>query len=208
MVREKEDTLKGSHLLLAIGRVPNSAELNLEAAGVKTGKHGIISVNEYLETNVPGIYAVGDVNGGPAFTHISYDDFRILKSNLLEGKQKSTTGRLVPYVLYTDPQLGRIGLSEKQAREKDMNIQVVKMQINHVARAIELNRTRGMLKAVVDMDSKLIIGAACLGVEGGELMSMLEIAMLGKLTYSTLRDTIFAHPTLAEALNNLFAELP
>jgi pyruvate/2-oxoglutarate dehydrogenase complex dihydrolipoamide dehydrogenase (E3) component len=207
-IKNKEYSIQGSHLLLAIGRVPNSAELNLEAAGVKTGNHGFITVNEYLETNIPGIYAVGDVNGGPAFTHISYDDYRILKANLLEEKQNSTEGRLVPYVLYTDPQLGRIGLSEKVAREKGLNIQVVKMPMKQVARAIEVNRTRGMLKVVVDMNSKLIIGAACLGFEGGELMAMLEIAMLGNLTYPVLRNAIFAHPSLAEALNNLFAELP
>lgn len=205
---EEEHTLHGSHLLLAVGRVPNSDELNLRAAGVKTDKHGFIPVDEYLETNVPSIYAVGDVNGGPAFTHISYDDYRILKANLLEDKQKTTTGRMVPYVLYTDPQLGRIGLTESQAREKGVNLQVLKMPMQLVARAIELDRTRGLLKVIVDMDSKLIVGAACLGVEGGEVMSMLEIAMLGNLTYPVLRDAIFAHPTLAEALNNLFTELP
>ncbi|MAT42412.1 MAG: mercuric reductase [Anaerolineaceae bacterium] len=204
----KDFSIEGSHLLLAIGRVPNSADLNLEAAGIKTGEHGFITVNEFLETNVPGVYAVGDVNGGPAFTHNSYDDYRILKANILEGKNKSTKGRLVPYVLYTDPQLGRIGLSEKEAREKGLNIQVVKLPMKQVARAIEVNRTYGMLKVVVDMNSKLILGAACLGFEGGEIMAMLEIAMLGNLTYPVLRNAIFAHPSLAEALNNLFADLP
>ena len=131
-----------------------------------------------------------------------------LKANLLDGKNTSVEGRLVPYVLYTDPQLGRVGMTESEARKSGLNFKVVKMPMSHVARAIEVNRTRGLLKAIVDLDSKLILGAAFLGAQGGELMSMVEIAMMGKVPYPALRDGIFAHPTYAEALNNLFAELP
>lgn len=201
-------TLAGSHLLVATGRVPNTDRLNLTSAGIETDQRGNIRTNPRLETNVPGIYAVGDVNGGPAFTHIAYDDFRILNSNLLESGSASTQGRFVPYVLFTDPQLGRIGLTEIEARKAGLNFQVVKMPMKNVARAIEIDRTRGFLKALVETDSKQILGAAFLGFEGGELMSMIEIAMMGKVLYTTLRDGIFAHPTLAESLNNLFAKVP
>ena len=202
-----ERTLSGSHLLAAAGRVPNTDALNLSAAGVKTDKGGIVQVNERLETNVPGIYALGDVKGGPAFTHISYDDFRIIRTNLLEGGNTTTTGRLVPYTVYIDPQLGRVGLSETEARAQGRRIRVAKMPMAYVARALEMDEPRGFMKAIVDADTNQILGYTALGVEGGELMSMVEIAMMGKVPYTTLRDGIFAHPTLAEALNNLFASV-
>jgi pyruvate/2-oxoglutarate dehydrogenase complex dihydrolipoamide dehydrogenase (E3) component len=199
-----ERVVTGSHLLLAAGRVPNTEKLNLEAAGVRTNKRGYIQVDEKLETNVPGIYALGDVKGGPAFTHISYDDFRILRANLLENGDASIKNRLVCYTVFIDPQLGRVGLSETEAREQGRNIKVAKMPMDYVARALEVDETRGFMKAVVDADTERILGAAVLGIEGGELMSMLEIAMLGKLPYTVLKEAIFAHPTLAESLNNLF----
>jgi pyruvate/2-oxoglutarate dehydrogenase complex dihydrolipoamide dehydrogenase (E3) component len=202
-----ERTLSGSHLLVAAGRVPNTDALNLSAAGVKTDKGGTVQVNERLETNVPGIYALGDVKGGPAFTHISYDDFRIIRTNLLEGGNTTTTGRLVPYTVYIDPQLGRVGLSETEARATGRPIRVAKMPMAYVARALEMDEARGFMKAIVDADTNQILGYTALGVEGGELMSMVEIAMMGKVPYTTLRDGIFAHPTLAEALNNLFASV-
>ncbi len=202
-----ERTLSGSHLLAAAGRVPNTDALNLSAAGVKTDKGGIVQVNERLETNVPGIYALGDVKGGPAFTHISYDDFRIIRTNLLEGGNTTTTGRLVPYTVYIDPQLGRVGLSEIEARATGRPIRVAKMPMAYVARALEMSEPRGLMKAMVDAETNQILGCAVLGLEGGELMSMVEIAMMGKVPYTTLRDGIFAHPTLAEALNNLFASV-
>ncbi len=202
-----ERTLSGSHLLAAAGRVPNTDALNLSAAGVKTDKGGIVQVNERLETNVPGIYALGDVKGGPAFTHISYDDFRIIRTNLLEGGNTTTTGRLVPYTVYIDPQLGRVGLSETEARATGRPIRVAKMPMAYVARALEMDEPRGFMKAIVDADTNQILGYTALGIEGGELMSMVEIAMMGKVPYTTLRDGIFAHPTLAEALNNLFASV-
>ena len=164
-------------------------------------------MDERLQTNVPDIYATGDVNGGPAFTHISYDDFRILRTNLLEGGSASTTGRLVPYTVFIDPQLGRVGLTEQEARRQGGKIRVARMPMSSVARALEVDESRGMMKAIVDGGSGRIVGCAILGLEGGELMSMLEIAMLGKLPYTALRDAIFAHPTLAESFNNLFASI-
>jgi pyruvate/2-oxoglutarate dehydrogenase complex dihydrolipoamide dehydrogenase (E3) component len=202
-----ERELAGSHLLLAAGRAPNSETLNLPATGITPDKRGFIPVNDRLETVVPGIYALGDVNGNPAFTHISYDDYRILRTNLILGGQASTKGRLVPYVVFIDPQLGRVGLSESEAREQGRQIKVAKMPMTSVARALEVDESRGFMKAVVDAATGEILGAAVLGIEGGEIMGMLEIAMLGKVPYSTLRDAIFAHPTLAETLNNLFATI-
>jgi pyruvate/2-oxoglutarate dehydrogenase complex dihydrolipoamide dehydrogenase (E3) component len=209
IVRTKngEATLSGTHLLVAVGRNPNTGELNLPAAGIKTDRQGNIKVNNKLETNVTGVYALGDVKGGPQFTHISYDDFRIIRTNLLEDGEATTDGRMVPYTVFIDPQLGRIGITETEAIEKGLNVRLAKLEMTHVARAIEMSETRGFMKAIVDADTNQILGAAVLGVEGGELMSMLEIAMLGKLPYTVLKDAIFAHPTLAESLNNLFAAM-
>src|SRR5438067_1963900 len=201
-----ERTLNGSHLLMAAGRVPNTDWLNLDAAGIQTDKRGFIQANERLETNVPGIYALGDIKGGPAFTHISYDDFRILRTNLLEKGNATIHERLVPYTVFIDPQLGRIGLSETEARSKGRNIKVAKMPMNYVARALEMDESRGFMKAVVDAGTGQILGAAVLGNEGGEIMAILEVAMLGKVPYTVLRDGVFAHPTLAESLNNLFSQ--
>ncbi len=200
-------TLGGSHLLVATGRRPNTDGLNLEAAGVEVDGRGFIPVDERLETNVPGIYAMGDVNGGPAFTHISYDDYRLLAANLLDGGDLTTEGRLVAYTLYTDPQLGRVGLTEREARDRGLDFQVAKMPMTHVARALESDESRGFMKAIVDSASGRILGCAVLGMEGGELMSMIQIAMMGDLPYTALRDAIFAHPALAESLNNLFSML-
>jgi len=197
-------TLDGSHLLVATGRAPNSDTLNLAAAGVQTSDRGFIQVNDRLETTAEGVYALGDIKGGPAFTHISYDDFRIIRSNLIEKKTASTKNRQVPYTLFIDPQLGRVGLTESEARKQGRSIRVAKLPMTHVARALEVDETRGFMKAVVDAESNQILGAAILGLEGGEVMAALEIAMMGKLPYTALRDGIFAHPTLVESLNNLF----
>ncbi|MBA2288079.1 MAG: mercuric reductase [Ktedonobacteraceae bacterium] len=202
-----ERTLSGTHLLGAAGRTPNTDWLNLEATGVQTDKHGFIQVNERLETSIPGIYASGDIKGGPAFTHISYDDFRILRANLLEHGHASIHDRLVPYTVFIDPQLGRVGMSETEARSQGRTIKVAKMSMTSVARALEMDETRGFMKAIVDAGTGQILGGAVLGIEGGEIMSILEVAMMGKLPYTTLRDAIFAHPTLAESLNNLFSTL-
>jgi pyruvate/2-oxoglutarate dehydrogenase complex dihydrolipoamide dehydrogenase (E3) component len=200
-----ERVISGSHLLAAAGRSPNTETLNLDAAGVRTEKGGFIAVNERLETSAPGVWALGDVKGGPAFTHISYDDFRIIRTNLLEGGSATTKDRLVPYTVFIDPQLGRVGLSEDEARAAGRNVRVAKMPMSYVARADEVDEARGFMKAVVDAESKQVLGCAILGIEGGELMAMVEIAMLGRVPYTTLREAVFAHPTLAESFNNLFS---
>jgi len=197
-------TITGSHLLVATGRVPNSDTLNIAAAGIAADKRGFIQVNAKLETNVDGIYALGDIKGGPAFTHISYDDFRILRTNLIEKGGASIEGRLVPYTVFIDPQLGRVGMSEAEARSKNLKIRVAKMPMSYVARAVEVDETRGFMKAIVDAATGQILGAAVLGLEGGEVMSMIQLAMMGKLPYTALYNGVFAHPNLSEALNNLF----
>jgi pyruvate/2-oxoglutarate dehydrogenase complex dihydrolipoamide dehydrogenase (E3) component len=196
--------LQGSHLLVATGRVPNTEALNLSAADIATDDHGFIKVNSKLETGVPGVYALGDINGGPAFTHISYDDFRILRTNVIGKGSATTDNRLLPYTIYVDPQLGRIGITETQAREQNKNVRVAKMPMSSVARALEVDESRGFMKAVVDAGTNQLLGAAVLGIEGGEIMSMLQLAMMGKMPFTVLRDAVFAHPTLAESLNNLF----
>jgi pyruvate/2-oxoglutarate dehydrogenase complex dihydrolipoamide dehydrogenase (E3) component len=200
-----EDTLSGSHLLVAAGRPPNTDLLNLEAAGVEMDKRGFVKVNERLETNVPGVYALGDVKGGPAFTHVSYNDYQVIEANLLNGGDATIAGRLVPYTVFMDPQLGRVGLSEAEAREQGRDFRVASMPMGHVARALEMDESRGMMKAVVDGGTGEILGCAILGIEGGEIMAMIQIAIMGKLPYTALRDGMFAHPTLAESLNSLFA---
>jgi pyruvate/2-oxoglutarate dehydrogenase complex dihydrolipoamide dehydrogenase (E3) component len=202
---EGERTLSGSHLLVAAGRPPNTETLNLEAAGIERDKRGFIEANERLETSVPGVYALGDVKGGPALTHISYDDFRIIRTNLLEDGSATIADRQVPYTMFTDPQLGRIGLSEREARDQNRDVRVARLPMNYVARAIETGETRGFMKAIVDAETDQILGCAVLGVEGGEIMAMIQIAMMGNLPYTALRDSVFAHPTLAESLNSLFS---
>ncbi len=200
-----EDTISGSHLLVAAGRPPNTDLLNLEAAGVETDKRGHVKVNERLETNVPGVYALGDVKGGPAFTHVSYNDYQVIEANLLNGGDATIADRLVPYTVFMDPQLGRVGLGEAEAREQGRDVRVASMPMSHVARALEMDESRGMMKAVVDAGTGEILGCAVLGIEGGEIMAMIQIAIMGKLPYTALRDGMFAHPTLAESLNSLFA---
>ena len=203
---EQVQKVTGSHLLVATGRTPNTDALNLEAAGVKTNDRGFVQVNNSLETSAPAIYAIGDVNGGPAFTHISYDDFRILKTNLLDGGNAATEGRMVPYTVFIDPQLGRVGLSEKEAKKAGIDYRVATIPMSWVTRALEIDESRGLMKVLVDARSRQILGCAVLGIEGGEIMAMLQIAMMAELPYTALRDGIFAHPTLAESLNTLFGQ--
>jgi len=196
--------LAGSHLLVATGRRPNTDGLNLEAAGVATDEHGFVVVDERLKTTARGVYALGDVNGGPAFTHVSYDDYRIIRTNLLERGRATTKGRLVPYVVFMDPELGRVGLSETEARACGIKVRVAKLPMHSVARALERDEPRGFIKVVVDAATDRILGCAVLGIEGGEIMSMLEIAIMGRVPAKVLREAIFAHPTIAESLNNVF----
>lgn len=202
-----------SHVLAAAGRSPNTKALNLPAAGVETNPAGFINVDEHLRTTNPKIHALGDVKGGPQFTHVSYDDMRIVKHNLLThantGSLASIENRLVPYTVFMDPQLGRIGLTEEEARKQypKRNLKVAKMPMAYVARALETDESLGFMKAVVDADSKEILGFACLGLEGGEIMSMVQLAMMGGMTYDELENAIFAHPCLSESLNNLWGFL-
>jgi pyruvate/2-oxoglutarate dehydrogenase complex dihydrolipoamide dehydrogenase (E3) component len=201
-----ERQIEGSHLLSAIGRIPNTEALAPEAAGIRLDDRGFIEVDEYLETSVPGVYAMGDIKGGPAFTHLSYDDYRILRANLIRHEKVSTRDRIVPYTMFIDPQLGRAGLTEREARAQGRAIRVAKLPMSAVIRAIEVGETRGFMKAVVDADSGQILGCAVLGTEGGEIMTMIQVAMLGKLTYTAMADAVFTHPLLAEGLNTLFAQ--
>jgi pyruvate/2-oxoglutarate dehydrogenase complex dihydrolipoamide dehydrogenase (E3) component len=199
--------LRGTHLLVAVGRRPNVEELGLDRVGVEQDEKGHVRVDGGLRTTAEGVYAIGDVTGGPAFTHVSYDDFRILQANLLDGGEATTDGRIVPYTVYTDPQLGRVGESEQQARDRGADVQVLSLATAAVARAVETGEKRGFLKAVVERERGTILGAAMLAPEGGELAAMVQIAMLAGLPAARLRDGVFAHPTLAESLNTLFADL-
>jgi len=202
-----ENVHTGSHVLVATGRMPNTDGLGLTAAGVRTDDRGYILVDDELRTNVPGIYAVGDVKPGPAFTHISYDDFRVVRTNLVGDGHATIRDRLVPYCVFMDPQLAGVGLHEEEAHAQRRRVRVARLSMDHVARALETAETRGFMKAIVDADTELILGFTVLGLEGGEIMSAMEIAMMGKLPYTALRDGIFAHPTLMECFNNLFSSL-
>jgi pyruvate/2-oxoglutarate dehydrogenase complex dihydrolipoamide dehydrogenase (E3) component len=204
VVNGKTKTLTATHILVATGRAPQTATLNLEIPGVNIDDKGNILVNERLETNIKGIYALGDVNGGPAFTHIAYNDYTIVFRNLIEQAQLTTQGRPVPYCMFTDPQLGRIGISEKEAKERGLDYLVAKIPMEQVARGIETGETRGFMKAIVDRKSKEILGACILASEGGEIMAVLQMAMQGGITYDQIRYGVFAHPTYSESLNNLF----
>jgi pyruvate/2-oxoglutarate dehydrogenase complex dihydrolipoamide dehydrogenase (E3) component len=147
---------------------------------------------------------IGDVKGGPAFTHISYDDYRILKANLLDGSQRTTRDRMVPFAVFMDPQLGRVGMTETEAKKSGRKIRVARMPMTSVARALEVDETRGLMKVIVDAETEEILGATVLGLEGGEVMSVLQMAMMGHLKWRVLHDAVLAHPTLAESINNLF----
>ncbi|QHS54657.1 mercuric reductase [Mucilaginibacter sp. 14171R-50] len=206
-VGDKEQKIKCTHMLVAIGRAPQTDTLGLDKTGVKMDSKGNIVVNDKLESSKKGIYALGDVKGGPAFTHISYNDYTIVYRNLIEKQNLSVKNRPVPYCMFTDPELGRIGISETEAKKQGLNYKVAKLPMKHVARAIETGDTRGFMKAVVDAGTKKILGAAVIGTEGGEIMSVLQMAMEGGITYDRIRYCVFAHPTYSESLNNLFMAL-
>jgi dihydrolipoamide dehydrogenase len=203
----KSVTLSGSHLLVATGRRPNTEELGLDKAGVELDRQGFIRVNSRLGTNVPGIWALGDVKGGPAFTHISFNDYQIVYGNLIEGKSLSTENRLVPYSVFTDPQLGRVGMTEKEARAKGRKLKIGKIPVAWVARAIERSETAGLMKIVVDAESDRILGAAILSTEGGELVQILGFVILAGAPYTLLKGAIYIHPTLAEGFWTLMDQV-
>ncbi len=196
-------TLSGSHLLVATGRTPNSDGLGLEKAGVETDSKGFIKVNSRLETSIPGIWALGDVKGGPAFTHISYNDYQIVYANLIEGKNLTIENRYVPYSVFTDPQLGGVGLTEKEARTKGYKLKIGKIPMGYVARAIERDETAGLMKLVVDASNDRILGASILASEGGELVQMLGVLMMAGLPFTLLKGAVYIHPTLAEGFFTL-----
>jgi pyruvate/2-oxoglutarate dehydrogenase complex dihydrolipoamide dehydrogenase (E3) component len=202
-----EKTLQGSHLLVATGRKPNTEGIGLELAGVEVTDRGYIKVNERLQTTAPGVWAIGEVAGSPQFTHISIDDFRVVRDNLNSGNHV-TTGRQVPFCLFTDPEFARVGLSETEAKAQGISYRLFKVPMEAVLRARTLGETRGFLKALVGNDSDRILGFAAFAVEAGETMSSVQIAMIAGLPYTALRDAILAHPTLAEGLSPLFASAP
>jgi pyruvate/2-oxoglutarate dehydrogenase complex dihydrolipoamide dehydrogenase (E3) component len=191
-------TISGTHLLAAVGRRPNTDDLGLDKAGVAVDKKGYIRVNSRLETTVPGIWALGDVKGPPAFTHISYNDFQIIDANLTQGKNLTIENRIVPYCVFTDPQLGGVGMTEKEARAAGRKLKIGKIPMSNVARAIERDETAGLMKVIVDAANDRILGASILGCEGGELVHVLYTLMLGDLPYTVLKGAMYIHPTLAE----------
>jgi pyruvate/2-oxoglutarate dehydrogenase complex dihydrolipoamide dehydrogenase (E3) component len=203
----EERIIEGSHLLVTGKRVPNSKGIGLELAGVELTEHGYVKVNERLETTAAGVWAVGEVAGSPHFTHISEDDFRVVRDNILGGNHL-TTGRHVPFCLFTDPEFARIGLSETEARQRGIAYRLLKIPMTAVLRARSLMETRGFLKCLVERDSDRILGFAAFGVGAGEIMGAVEIAMLGSLPYTALREAILAHPTMTEGLISLFSVTP
>jgi pyruvate/2-oxoglutarate dehydrogenase complex dihydrolipoamide dehydrogenase (E3) component len=193
-------TVAGSRLLVATGRRANTEDLALDKAGVETRQNGTIKVNGKLETNVPGIWALGDVKGGPAFTHISYNDFQIVYANLIEGKNLTIDKRIVPYCVFTEPQLGGAGMTEKEARAKGYRLKLGKVPMSVVARAYERDETAGLMKIVVDASNDRILGATILSGDGGETVQVLYTLMLADQPYTLLKGAVYIHPTWAEGL--------
>lgn len=202
-----ERIIEGSHLLVTGARTPNTGDIGLELAGVELTHHGYIKVNERLETTAAGVWAVGEVAGSPHFTHISEDDFRVVRDNILGGN-RVTTGRQVPFCLFTDPEFARIGLSETEAKKREISYRLFKVPMAAVLRARSLMETRGFLKCLVERDSDRMIGFAAFGVGAGEIMGCVQIAMLGNLPYTALREAVLAHPTIPEGLISLFSATP
>ena len=193
-----ETNITGSHLLVAIGRTPQTKDLALEKAGVKVDDKGYVVVNDRLETSAPDIWAIGDVKGGPAFTHISYNDYQIIYGNLYEGKNLSTKTRIVPYAVFTDPPLGRVGMTEKEARQHSKKLKIGKIEMTHVARALERGETAGIMKILVDAETDKVLGAAILSSDGDEVVQILSTLMWADKPYTLLKGAIYIHPTIAE----------
>ncbi len=200
---QQTEAIAGTHILAATGRRPNTDDLGLDKAGVAVDSHGYVTVNGRLETGVPGIWALGDVKGGPAFTHISYNDYQIAYANIIDGKNLTIENRYLPYSLFTDPQLGRVGMTEKEARATGRKLKIGTFPMAQVARAIERDETAGFMKIIVDAETDRILGAAILGVEGGELVQILGAMILADAPYTVLKGAVFIHPTLAEGFFGL-----
>ncbi len=206
-VGDREISLEGSHLLIAVGRAPTTDTLNLAAAGVATDARGFIPVNERLETNVLNIWALGDINGGPQYTHVALDDYRIVKANLIDGGNRSTQGRLVPSCLFIDPELAHIGLTETEAQQQGYAIRVAKLDAKDIMRAVTQSQTDGLMKAIVDTETGRILGCSLLCHEAGEIISTVQMVMQAQMPYTVLRDGILTHPTMTEGLNMLFSNV-
>jgi pyruvate/2-oxoglutarate dehydrogenase complex dihydrolipoamide dehydrogenase (E3) component len=203
----RETTLAGTHLLVATGRRPNTENIGLELAGIELTDRGYLKVNQRLETTAPGVWGIGEVAGSPQFTHVSVDDFRVVRDNLTGGNHV-TTGRLIPYTLFTDPELARIGLNEKEAKARGISYRLFKIPMSGVLRARTLSETRGFLKALVEVDGDRILGFTAFAVDGGEIMASVQMAMVAGSPYPAVRDAIWAHPTLVEGLTSLFSSAP
>jgi pyruvate/2-oxoglutarate dehydrogenase complex dihydrolipoamide dehydrogenase (E3) component len=200
-------TIEGTDILAALGRTPNTRGIGLEKAGIKVAGDGHIQVNDRLETTAPNVWAMGECAGSPYFTHISEDDFRIVHANL-NGGNRSTRDRLVPYCVFIDPPLGRVGLNESEARARNIDFRVASLPMKAVLRTRTLSETRGLMKAIVDADSDRILGFAAFGPEAGEVIGVIQVAMLAGQPYTRLRDTPFTHPTMNEGLTSLFEGVP
>jgi pyruvate/2-oxoglutarate dehydrogenase complex dihydrolipoamide dehydrogenase (E3) component len=203
----QERCVEGTHLLAATGRTPNTEDIGLEIAGVELTDHGYIKVNERLQTTADGVWALGDCAGSPQFTHIGFDDFRVIQDNLAGGN-RVTTGRQVPYCMFTDPELARIGLNEKEAKAQGIAYRLAKIPMVADLRTRTLSETRGFMKALIATDSDRILGFTVFGVGAGEIMASVQIAMIAQLPYTALRDAILTHPTLVEGLVSLFSTVP
>ena len=207
-VRDRSEVdLEGTHVLVASGRTPNTQGIGLELAGVEITDSGYVKVNERLETTAPGVWAVGDCAGSPHFTHIAFDDFRIVRDNLAGG-HRVTTGRQVPFCMFTDPEFARVGLSETEAKERGIAYRFAKIPMDALYRARILSETRGFLKALIDTESDRILGFTAVGMEAGGLIAVVQVAILAELPYTALRDAIFTHPTIPEGLIKLFSAVP
>jgi pyruvate/2-oxoglutarate dehydrogenase complex dihydrolipoamide dehydrogenase (E3) component len=204
---EGERTLAGSDILVATGRTPNTSGIGLDMAGVQLDARGYIKVNDRLETSAPEVWALGESAGSPQFTHVSFDDFRIVRDNLAGGR-RSSRDRLIPYCLFTDPPLARVGLSEGEARQRGIAVRVATLPMSSVLRTRTLGETTGFMKVLIERAGDRVLGFTMIGPEAGEVMAAVQTAMLGGLTYQLLRDAILAHPTMAEGLNGLFAAVP
>jgi pyruvate/2-oxoglutarate dehydrogenase complex dihydrolipoamide dehydrogenase (E3) component len=203
----REKTLVGTHLLVATGRRPNTENLGLELAGIELTARGYLKVNERLQTTAPGVWGIGEVAGSPQFTHVSIDDFRVVRDNLAGGN-RVTAGRLIPYTLFTDPELARIGLNEKEARDRGIPYRLFKIPMQQVLRARTVSETRGFLKALVEVNGERILGFTAFAVDGGEIMASVQAAIIAGSPYTAVRDAIWAHPTLVEGLTPLFSSAP